>query len=916
MDSGIFPIKFPKVETRDVSTVENRIKRAVMQRGIRLKDYFRDYDNLRSGFITDRQFFSILDAQARVALTSSEMMHLANKYRTREGDSRINYERFCDTCEEVLGHTDIATKPLKGVPQVPDLLEETLVKLETDIESDLELRRILTLIKSQVVKQMILLKPYFHDFDRNNIGKITIANFLQTLSFLRVNISDQEQKYLVDTYKDPVGGIEIRYLKFHDDLDMLPFGESRPGEDFGSLVPIVKKVERVGLQDPDFESIMERIRVQTVQQRQRPEEFFRDFDRLRKFHCVDTKFMSVLGMMKYNLNPAELRVVADHYRRDTDGKIHYKQFCDDVNIVFTIPNLESSPTKQVPPIHDVVDLAARHQLKQLSDAEEAQIDLILMQCRHFIYESRALIKPVFADHDPHLSGSITRSQFQQSLCLIGLPVTPDQLDLMATKFTGPNNFVNYRAFCDAVDIDNQWPADGDSDRMQPLPKKVVTPEKPDVNIILDRFRVHAYKARIRVIEFFSDFDRLRSGKVQAVTFRRAVAMTGVLLNDAEFAVLAAKYMDDKGEYVYYKAFCDEVDSIFTTKGLETKPLAVPERPEAKLEQIESLFTTTALPERLNDLIFTFGMKAKQRNIYLKPFFHDFDPLSTGRITKFQFRSVLALLELNAREDDLEALTSSLADKGTGLVVYTVFLDAIDAMLQQGTPAYLTQEPLKAITKPKPDDPKVPEQSFEEIIARLQKYVSEFRVRALDFFRDKDRLRKGAVSQPQWRAILDVCRFRLTTGELEKLEAKFVSTKDPNEICYQEFCDLLEGYTTRKGLESDPCGKHNNKLEAKPLTEYTLELSMRDMTTLTACLQRLNITANKKRILMDVYFQDHDINNNGMITKAQFLKTLSFLGLPCTEPEMEVLTKRYGVVAAPSDVNYRKFLADVEESIQF
>ena len=77
--------------------------------------------------------------------------------------------------------------------------------------------------------------------------------------------------------------------------------------------------------------------------------------------------------------------------------------------------------------------------------------------------------------------------------------------------------------------------------------------------------------KLRIKEFFKDFDNLRKGTVSETQFRRILDMTTIALNDQEFNSLLNKYKQPNG-LVNYKDFVDNIDRVFTTPGIEKDPL--------------------------------------------------------------------------------------------------------------------------------------------------------------------------------------------------------------------------------------------------------------------------------------------------------------------------------------------------------
>jgi len=80
--------------------------------------------------------------------------------------------------------------------------------------------------------------------------------------------------------------------------------------------------------------------------------------------------------------------------------------------------------------------------------------------------------------------------------------------------------------------------------------------------------------RVRIEEFFVDFDKLRKGKVTKNQFQSILSMLNFNLTKYEFDSLAAKYRTaDPEEMFNYKDFCACINAAFTTYGIQKAPLA-------------------------------------------------------------------------------------------------------------------------------------------------------------------------------------------------------------------------------------------------------------------------------------------------------------------------------------------------------
>jgi Ca2+-binding EF-hand superfamily protein len=74
--------------------------------------------------------------------------------------------------------------------------------------------------------------------------------------------------------------------------------------------------------------------------------------------------------------------------------------------------------------------------------------------------------------------------------------------------------------------------------------------------------------RVRVEEYFLDFDKLRRGKVTKTQFESILSMLNFNFTKGEFDQMADKYRTDDPEFmINYKAFCHSINSAFTTYGI-------------------------------------------------------------------------------------------------------------------------------------------------------------------------------------------------------------------------------------------------------------------------------------------------------------------------------------------------------------
>lgn len=82
--------------------------------------------------------------------------------------------------------------------------------------------------------------------------------------------------------------------------------------------------------------IEQRIKAQVVMKRVRIEEFFNDFDKLRKGTVLKNQLQTILSMLNFKLTNEEFESLACRYKTDDpEFRFNYRDFCANINCAFT-----------------------------------------------------------------------------------------------------------------------------------------------------------------------------------------------------------------------------------------------------------------------------------------------------------------------------------------------------------------------------------------------------------------------------------------------------------------------------------------------------------------------------------------------------------------------------------------------------
>ena len=102
----------------------------------------------------------------------------------------------------------------------------------------------------------------------------------------------------------------------------------------------------------------------------RIEQFFQDFDKLRKGHVTKKQFNSILSQLGFKFSQEEYDALANKYETsDPERFFNYVAFSESINKAFTTKGIDKAPSVRVPAVTQNDTLLARR--KYLADAQHA-----------------------------------------------------------------------------------------------------------------------------------------------------------------------------------------------------------------------------------------------------------------------------------------------------------------------------------------------------------------------------------------------------------------------------------------------------------------------------------------------------------------------------------------------------------------
>jgi len=432
--------------------------------------------------------------------------------------------------------------------------------------------------------------------------------------------------------------------------------------------------------DYDIPAIEKAIQGMVFSRRIRIKEMFRDYDPRRSWRCTKQQFIRALDNAGIKITYGEACALADNYCEES-GDVHYGRFSENIDLCFGPKHLEGTPLAEVdPPGTGVV---TTYQPNTLANGDQDEILAYVLHRISLLCRTRGLIfKNCFRYFDKTTCGCVTEQQFRRSFPFEGFTV--EEMDILVDKYTDKQrsalNGINY--LCLHHDVMDRIVAPPDP----PFPRSDLV-IKPDTSEWTssdytpeEKVQARVVERRIRIREWFSDYDPLRKGYCTAGQARSILATLNVPCAQGDWETLAAKYGRQDGMFNFAK-FCDNVDEAFSVKGLEKAPLTRIMMPDVAV----------TLPGRRNRQKLTeedeyeiarveedIRARVQQRRVYLKPYFEDFDPARHGHVSKNQFGRALGSLGFELTEDEVNLLAMKYCDLGNKFDMnYWDFCDTCD-----------------------------------------------------------------------------------------------------------------------------------------------------------------------------------------------------------------------------------------------
>eukprot|EP00759_Apiculatamorpha_spiralis_P042181 PhF_6_TR40431/c0_g2_i1/m.60290 len=446
---------------RTVSDIIEDIQLHCYDKRLRLKEFLRDFDPLRTGCVTLDKFSSGL-AISGLQLTEQDVASLASEFQSPKFKDGINWTAFAERVDEIFTTKGLEANPAKQQQSAASLLEKRLLEHMPKGADNEEVVFIINKIAENVRHRGVLLPPFFKDFDKHNTGRISASQFQQVLSRHGFPVNAAQVAKLTLAYCDPRDPNVVNVRLFIKAVDS--------SEDTSKIKELQTAQEAADAQNlsltrsnlvayaakavPDIELILVRIAAHVARERVRIREFFVDSDRLRKGVVPLVRFGPCVDSIGAKLSKDELAAVVERYRRDIPNQepvADYITFCNEVDPAGGTMGLEKSPTKSAPKVEQRSRFANAMEAGTITEAQRQILENTITRLRGTVKARRLMLQPFFADFDKLKKERVTPSQFVAALDKMKLQLSEVESSNLLICLKDERGDIDYAWFIKLVD---------------------------------------------------------------------------------------------------------------------------------------------------------------------------------------------------------------------------------------------------------------------------------------------------------------------------------------------------------------------------------------------------------------------------------------------------------------------------------
>ncbi|XP_031786123.1 uncharacterized protein LOC100170120 isoform X1 [Nasonia vitripennis] len=684
---------------------------------------------------------------------------------------------------------------------------------------------------------------------------------------------------------------------------------------------------------------------------------FVSFDTQGNHLISEQNFIAVLSGplgKKIGLSNQEICELADYFRTQ-DGRIFYAQFCAVVHE--NNPQFESNfPFTTGQEWEDAL------QTNCLSLSEQRRLEIILSKIASLVNWRKHVLKPYFQDYEliSKNCGVVSYAHFARLLYFLDITLASEEMNLLIKKFAKDSYTVNYVAFIKTIEeiqdfLKKHQCLDKGGDLKDGFPGRIIEVKLPklsrpeigkiktacvfpkqlhflpldpnskrirDIQEIMLRLQEHALKNRIRVAQYFQDYDVFNVGRITKNQFERGFdemrnsGLGKLYLAPEEIENLIAFYKDPNDmERICWRTFEDDIEQVFTIKHLHKHPNCKVISPSKEVKTLPrkghqewgclknvSQKEMKAIYERTLKKII---QRVKERRFSLRPYFRDFDKNNRGHVSRAQLRQALAVAAIPLTQGEISSL-EFMYNNDIGFH-YLDFVSELEQFADEFPDCDGKQSESRMSTSKQLERSEAPEEKdIDLILAKIKAKAVCNGIQVNEFLRRFDTRNEKVVTRLEFHRGLDQLKCDLTCTEVNTLMDHFTASDRPGYIDYCKFSQVVEGAMVQGHLEKSPLASPVRHVPSEATPRSFLNFDERQI-----LMRTLNVLSTYADCNLEEVFKDFDKQvNSGTVTKNQLIRALSVRKIisALNANELDVLFKCFavGYVAEPK-FDYRSFL---------
>ncbi|XP_033317224.1 uncharacterized protein LOC117214955 isoform X1 [Bombus bifarius] len=680
--------------------------------------------------------------------------------------------------------------------------------------------------------------------------------------------------------------------------------------------------------------------------------FYKPLDPNNNCLISESKFISVLaGPLKdqIGLSDKEISDLADYFRVQ-DGRIFYTQFCEIIHD--SAPEFDKSE-----PLVTGLEWEDPEHVNRISATEHRKLCLVLTQIAVLINKRRLVLRPYFQDYEliAKNAGTVTFTHFGRILKFLGIVLASEEFCLLVKRFAKDAYTINYVAFLKAIDeiqsyFDKHQMLALGGELLDQFPGRIITAElpklpRPEIGKfipskvfgkqavfhpvmkerrstmplieVIQRIQRHIFENRLRISEFFKDFDPLNAGKTTISNFKRGLdglqisSLGRLYLAETEIDALVTLYKDPNDpDRVCWRTFEDDIDKVFTVKEIEKLPNLKIESPPKEIAKLSRKGASNWQCEGkdIRDLcektLLKVRHRVEERRIMIKQFFKDYDRHNKGHVSRSQLRQVLRTAAVLLSEEEEFALEKRYNnDLGFN---YNWFLKELEAQpIEEPLYHSMVKEKRKINAEKLSPEATADETNIVLILAKIKAKVVRERIKVIEFMRQYDIHNEHVIKRTEFLRALDQLRCNLTCTEMGTIMNIFQSPLRSDSVDYVKFGEVVEEAVAMGSLERAPLLVPVQHVPSEASPKTFLNFDERHMaTTAVDKLSRM------QQPNLEELFRGYDKENIGTVSKECLIKVLSIRRMLelISNRELDAVHKCFSVERGGRlEIDYRAFL---------